>query len=476
VRRLPLLAGAALAALTAGAAAAHAQGAADSLVAVGRAAAARGDHAEAWRAFRAAYDPAADDARVLALLAGAAAAQGDVAPTHALLDSVVRAGDGGPHAIEVWAALSLDRNASPDSVAAVAEARARAREADAFALVGVARVLAAHGYDLVGIGLLERAALRGAASARTLLARGELLEGAGDAAGALEAWLGAAAEPEAVARMRALLAARPPGYARDPLLEHLRRARDRGVEPAASVAAELLAEIDAPAAAPAAAAEGRDDPVAAARDTTELAAALAPLPAGAGPGGAAARRPVDPRLAALRAGDLWLARGARDSAVAAYARAVDAAPPVGAAAFEALARIRLVRALGGAPARPVAELGVLAVAATADPGGAAAALEALVPALGLADSAAARSLLAALAGEWRGRSGDAAGASAELEAAAATAGVEAPALLLAAGRWARDARENERARALWRAVVERHGDTPYALEARRLLAEPEPRG
>ena len=47
---------------------------------------------------------------------------------------------------------------------------------------------------------------------------------------------------------------------------------------------------------------------------------------------------------------------------------------------------------------------------------------------------------------------------------------EAPALLLAAGRWAAMANDNERAMALWREIVAEHANSPYALEARRLLA------
>ena len=72
-----------------------------------------------------------------------------------------------------------------------------------------------------------------------------------------------------------------------------------------------------------------------------------------------------------------------------------------------------------------------------------------------------------------GRAGDAAGASEDLERAAKTvkSAGEIPALLLAAGRWAEAAGDTERARRLWRSVVDDHASTPYALDARRRLAE-----
>ncbi|HJU86653.1 MAG TPA: hypothetical protein VJ788_04720, partial [Gemmatimonadota bacterium] len=85
----------------------------------------------------------------------------------------------------------------------------------------------------------------------------------------------------------------------------------------------------------------------------------------------------------------------------------------------------------------------------------------------------ARSLVLALAAEWRGHAGDPAGASEDLERAAeaAKSAGEIPALLLAAGRWAEAAGDNQRARRLWRSVVDDHANTPYALDARRRLAE-----
>ena len=444
----------------------------DSLLAAARAASARGEHEAAWRALRAAYDPAADEARVLALLAGAAASAGDLEPFRAFLDSLVRGPGGGPHALAHWSALTLDRGVPADSVLAVVDARLAARPPDPETVLGLVRVLRAHQLSAEAGDLLDRAAAGGADPARLAIARGDVLVDQGDAAGALEAWLAAALDPEAMSRMRALVASRPAGYTRDPLLERLRSAVRAGAEPAARSAAAILAEVGEervpapPGGGDTAGGASAGDPVAAARDTTELALALA------------SGRAADARLAGLRAGDLWLARGVPDSAVAAYGRAVSrgAGPQIGQPALDALARIRLVRSMAGAPRAQVAAIGALAVQAAGAPGPAASALDALVPALGLADSAPAKPLLAALAAEWRGRAGDPAGASAALEAAAGGAGAETPALLLAAGRWALAAREDERARALLRAVVERHGDTPYALEARRLLAGAEAGG
>jgi len=186
---------------------------------------------------------------------------------------------------------------------------------------------------------------------------------------------------------------------------------------------------------------------------------------------------ADPVRLAVPRGDLHLARASPDSAMSAYAEGVGEGQ-VGGSGLEALARLRLAQALvrsGTAPAT-VAEIGAALVAAPADPAAAWRRFEDLAGRTGKADSLGiARSLVQGLAGEWRGRSGEAAAASAGLERAAGDASPgEAPALLLAAGRWAHAAGDLERARRLWRAVVEEHGATPYGLDARRWLAEAGP--
>ena len=183
----------------------------------------------------------------------------------------------------------------------------------------------------------------------------------------------------------------------------------------------------------------------------------------------------DPAILAVSLGDLLLARSLPDSALSAYAAGLDEGP-VGPGELEALARVRLVQALAqsGSPVAAAAELGDALVRAPADPAGASARLAELADALGAADTLdVARSLVQALAAEWRGRAGDPAGASQDLELAAqaARSAGEIPALLLAAGRWAEAAGDTERARRLWRSVVEDHASTPYALDARRRLAE-----
>jgi len=454
----------------------------DSLIAAGRAATARGDHAEAYRLFRAAYDPSADDARVLAMLAGASSSLGDLPRFHAFLDSMVGSGPGPRHALEYWAALSLDMGAPPESVLEAIDRHLAARQDDEGTLIALVRLLAAHRSAGIAGEVIDSAILRGADRARLAIPLGDARRDAGDPAAAIDAYLAAADSTQAAERIRDLLAAHPPGYSRDPLIERLRQARSAGDEEIARRAAALLADVegaatagmgaavpDAGAAASGASAAAADaayarEPLLSARDTTALADALA----------RARGRLADAQLVALRAGDMWLARGAPDSAVASYARAVEPARAgeLGSAALEALARIRLVRALGRAPAPALSALGALLVEAPAEPGAAVGRLDSLIGSLGLADSSAARPLAAALAAEWRGQAGDPAGASAALEAAAATAGDESPALLLAAGRWAAAASEDERARELWRAVVERYGESPYALEARRLLARP----
>lgn len=182
-----------------------------------------------------------------------------------------------------------------------------------------------------------------------------------------------------------------------------------------------------------------------------------------------------PAVIAVPRGDLLLARARADSALASYAEAVGEGP-VGAAGLEALARLRLAQALlRAATPRPVlGEIGDALVRAPTDPAGASERLSALAERVGAADSlGVARSLVLGLAAEWQGRAGDPAGASAALEAAAlaARARGEVPALLLDAGRWALNAGDLERARRLWRTVAQEHESTPYALDARRRLAE-----
>lgn len=177
------------------------------------------------------------------------------------------------------------------------------------------------------------------------------------------------------------------------------------------------------------------------------------------------------RVAVLR-GDLMLARGVPDSAVGAYASAVGAAPRT--EAIQALGRVRLVQAVlrGGPGEGFLNALGSVLVLAPAGPTAAAARLDSLAGSAFASDSAGvARALLAGAAGEWIGEAGDPAGASAALEAAARDAGDEGAGLLLSAGRWAREAGDGDRARSLWREVVDRHPGTPHDLEARRLLSE-----
>lgn len=191
----------------------------------------------------------------------------------------------------------------------------------------------------------------------------------------------------------------------------------------------------------------------------------------------AAEAGADPVRLAVPRGDLLLARARPDSAMSAYAEGIGEGQ-VGAPGLEALARLRLAQALirSGTPPATVAAIGAALVAAPADPAAAWHRLGDLAGRTGEADSLGiARSLVEGLVGEWRGRSGEAAEASAGLERAAGEASPgEAPALLLAAGRWAHAAGDLERARRLWRTIVEEHGTTPYALDARRWLAEAGP--
>jgi tetratricopeptide (TPR) repeat protein len=184
---------------------------------------------------------------------------------------------------------------------------------------------------------------------------------------------------------------------------------------------------------------------------------------------------ADPASVAVPRGDLLLSRSRADSALTAYAEGVREGP-VGAAGLEALSRVRLAQALvRTGTARPVvAEIGDALVRAPSDPAVASVRFAELAGRLGDGDTlAVARSLVQALSAEWKGRAGDAAGASEALERAAreARSPTEIPALLLDAGRWAQAAGDPERARRLWRAVVEEHASTPYALDARRRLSE-----
>ena len=184
---------------------------------------------------------------------------------------------------------------------------------------------------------------------------------------------------------------------------------------------------------------------------------------------------ADPAILAVPLGDLLLSHSLPDSALSAYAAGIDEGP-VGPAELEALSRVRLAQALAqsGSSAAAAAALGDALVRAPADPAAASARLADLAATLGAGDTLdVARSLVLALAAEWRGRAGDPAGASGDLERAAgeAKSAGEIPALLLAAGRWAEAAGDTERARRLWRSVVDEHASTPYALDARRRLAE-----
>ena len=184
---------------------------------------------------------------------------------------------------------------------------------------------------------------------------------------------------------------------------------------------------------------------------------------------------ADPVVVSVPRGDLFLSRARADSALASYAEGIGEGP-VGAGGLEALSRVRLAQALlrAGTPRPVLSEIGDALVRAPSDPSGASDRLSALAERVGAADTlGVARSVVLALAAEWRGRAGDPAGASEALEAAALAtrAPGEVPALLLGAGRWAWDAGDAERARRLWRIVAEDHESTPYALDARRRLAD-----
>lgn len=470
----------------------------------GHAAAGRGDWAEAWLAYRSAYDPAEDDPRVVAALAAAAEGLGEPDRFLALADSGVAAHEA-PHLRAHRGAALLRTGEDVDDV--VAEWRAwldagagRAGHAPLFA-----RVLQGHGAFAPAESLLAATQARAGPSPGLALALGDVRAARGDRPGAVDAWAGALAGPGAAlaaSRIETLVdgmieegawvpamhaaGSLPPSSRAARLRETARAALAAGDRAAARGAAERLAGMGSPwtRAADQRLLEeivGRGAPAGTGSPERSPAGLLAALDAARGTGdpdaiAAAMERAraggVGDAFLAVPAGDLWLARGEADSALAAYGRAVDGPTRV---AIEALGRFRLVRWLlerpgGGA----IGEVGRALVEAPVRPGDSARTVETLA---GGDSLDVGGSILLALAGEWRGRSGDAAGASRALEAAArrAPAG-EAAALLLAAGRWAGEAGELERARALWREVALDHAATPYALEARRRLEDAEETG
>ena len=116
---------------------------------------------------------------------------------------------------------------------------------------------------------------------------------------------------------------------------------------------------------------------------------------------------ADPAILAVPLGDLLLSRSLPDSALSAYAAGIDEGP-VGPAELEALSRVRLAQALAqsGSPAASAAELGDALVRAPADPARASERLADLAATLGAGDTLdVARSLVLALAAEWRGPRG-----------------------------------------------------------------------
>ncbi len=486
------------------------------LLEAGRAAANRGDHAEAFAHFRAAYQPLEDHPMALAGMARAAAQLDDTKRFRAVLDSLVGNEEMGPNGLSYWAALSLEAGVEPIGVVDRFDVYLDRRVGEMGPFARLFRVLLGHRVHVAASVLLDRALDRGVDPAAVVMLRGELeldrlnpaaaLTAYLDAVGyggatlvgavaaierLLETWSSSLAPEVAVARLeaaktdadeqaagllgplvvqawikagdwvRAIAAADDPALGPTARGEQLRRVAVAAlpVAPAAaSRALDTLVDLGPPATRPAdrllsaeiARATGDHGRVAA-----ELrAAARAGVP-GANQGAwvaevAAARvagdfDAVERTLARARAegidaaalgvpfGDLWLSRQRPDSAIASYARAINEDDTTA----EALE------------------------------------LDSLASSIGESDSLRiARSLLYGLAGEWRGRAGDATGASEMLAQAVgrSESSGEAPALLLAAGRWAAVADDTERAIALWREIVAQHATSPYALEARRLLA------
>jgi tetratricopeptide (TPR) repeat protein len=526
------------------------------LLEAGRAAANRGDHAEAFAHFRAAYQPQEDHPMALVGMSRAAAHLDDMERFRAVLDSLVATEDVGPNGLSYWAALSLEAGVEPIKVVDRFDAYLDRRTGETGPLARLFRVLLGQRVHVAAAALLDRALDRGADPAPVAMLRGELELDRLDPAAALTAYLSAVSyggatlvgaiaaieellekspsmAPEvAVAKLeaakmgadersagllvplvvqawmgagdwdRAISAADDPALGPSARGEQLRRVSVAAlpVAPsAASRALDALVELGPPATRPAdrllsaevARATGDHG-----RAAAELrAAARAGVP-GANQGAwvaevAAARvagdfAAVERALERARAegidavalgvplGDLWLSRQRPDSAIASYASAItedDATSE----ALEALARARLVqwllRARVGEPFYAV--LGRTMIEAPQQPAVASTRLDSLASSIGESDSLGiARSLVYGLAGEWRGRAGDASGASEMLTQAIERSGShgEAPALLLAAGRWAAMANDPERAMALWRQIVAQHATSPYALEARRLLA------
>ncbi|HET6639478.1 MAG TPA: hypothetical protein VFH82_11950, partial [Gemmatimonadota bacterium] len=145
------------------------------------------DEAE-WGGLRAAWDPAADDVRILAGLAGAAAEARDLPRFHAFLDSIVRADDAGPNALRYWGAVGLQLGASPDSVAARLAA-AIDSDTDVATLAEFVGLLEANDAANPAVGLLDAAAAAGARVSRVALVRGQVLARSEDREGAVDAWL-----------------------------------------------------------------------------------------------------------------------------------------------------------------------------------------------------------------------------------------------------------------------------------------------
>lgn len=184
---------------------------------------------------------------------------------------------------------------------------------------------------------------------------------------------------------------------------------------------------------------------------------------------------IDETSLAVPRGDLWLSRGRPDSALVAYAEGVGPGR-TGREGLVALGRVRLVRSLPPSPdaIEIGSRLGEVLISASSEPDVAAGRLEQIASRFEVDSLMNGWAIIVALVAELRGEAGDPEGAGETLERALLRAPPigEVPALLLAAGRWASVAGEDDRSRILWRQVVEAHGRSPYALEARRLLALP----